>query len=51
MMLEYLGHDAASAAVEKAVGEAVKQKETTRDTGGTLSTEEAGAAIRKRINF
>jgi 3-isopropylmalate dehydrogenase len=49
MMLEYLGHDAASAAVEKAVTEAVMQKETTRDTGGTLSTEEAGAAIRKRI--
>src|SRR5947209_16397033 len=49
MMLEYLGHDAASAVVEKAVSEAVAQKETTRDTGGTLSTEEAGAAIRKRI--
>jgi 3-isopropylmalate dehydrogenase len=49
MMLEYLGHDAASAAVEKAVGLAVTQKETTRDTGGTLSTEEAGAAIRKKI--
>jgi 3-isopropylmalate dehydrogenase len=49
MMLEYLGHDAASAAVEKAVGLAVSQKETTRDTGGTLSTEEAGAAIRQRI--
>ncbi|MDT4955536.1 MAG: 3-isopropylmalate dehydrogenase [Acidobacteriota bacterium] len=51
MMLEYLGHAEASAAVEKAVGEAIKQKETTRDTGGTLSTEEAGAAIRQRINF
>ncbi|HEV7374262.1 MAG TPA: 3-isopropylmalate dehydrogenase [Pyrinomonadaceae bacterium] len=49
MMLEYLGHDAASAAVEKAVSEAVAQKETTRDTGGTLSTEEAGTAIRRRI--
>jgi 3-isopropylmalate dehydrogenase len=49
MMLEYLGHDAASAAVEKAVRLAVGQKETTRDLGGTLSTEEAGAAIRRRI--
>jgi 3-isopropylmalate dehydrogenase len=49
MMLEYLGFDAASRAVEKAVGEAVLQKETTRDLGGTLSTEEAGAAIRHRI--
>jgi 3-isopropylmalate dehydrogenase len=49
MMLEYLGHAAASAAVEKAVGEAIAHKETTRDLGGTLSTEEAGAAICRRI--
>src|SRR5947208_367415 len=49
MMLEYLGHDAASAVVEKAVGESVAQKETTRDLGGMLSTEEAGTAIRRRI--
>jgi 3-isopropylmalate dehydrogenase len=51
MMLEYLGHDAASRAVEKAVAEAVVANETTRDLGGTLSTEEAGEAVRKRINF
>jgi len=51
MMLEYLGHDAASRAVEKAVAEAVVAKETTRDLGGQLSTEEAGEAVRKRINF
>src|SRR3989440_7197539 len=50
MMLEYLGHDAASAVVEKAVSEAVAQKETTSDTDGTLSTEEAGTAIRARIS-
>ena len=49
MMLEYLGFDEASRAVEKAVAEAVTQSETTRDLGGTLSTEEAGAAIRRRI--
>jgi 3-isopropylmalate dehydrogenase len=49
MMLEYLGFDDASRAVEKAVGEAITQKETTRDLGGTLSTEEAGAAIRQRL--
>ena len=49
MMLEYLGHAEASAAVEKAVGEAVREQETTSDTGGTLSTEEAGAAIQRRI--
>ncbi len=49
MMLEYLGFDEASDAVEKAVAQAITQKETTRDLGGTLSTEEAGAAIRERI--
>src|SRR5882724_9925161 len=45
MMLEYIGHDAASRAVERAVAEAVSDRETTRDLGGSLSTEEAGAAI------
>jgi 3-isopropylmalate dehydrogenase len=49
MMLEYLGFDDAGRAVEKAVSEAVIQRETTRDLGGTLSTEEAGAAIRQRV--
>jgi 3-isopropylmalate dehydrogenase len=49
MMLEYLGHDEASRAVEKAVAEAVTARETTRDLGGSLSTEEAGEAVRKRI--
>ncbi len=49
MMLEYLGFDEASSAVEKAVADAVKHGETTRDLGGALSTEEAGAAIRRRI--
>jgi 3-isopropylmalate dehydrogenase len=50
MMLEYLGFDEASVAVEKAVSQAVVRNETTSDLGGTLSTEEAGAAIRRRIN-
>ncbi len=49
MMLEYLGHDAASAAVEQAVRAAINAGETTRDLGGQLSTVEAGAAIRQRI--
>ncbi|HWS98937.1 MAG TPA: 3-isopropylmalate dehydrogenase [Pyrinomonadaceae bacterium] len=49
MMLEYLGFEEASGAVEKAVAEAVTDRETTRDLGGTLSTEEAGTAIRRRI--
>jgi 3-isopropylmalate dehydrogenase len=49
MMLEYLGYGAASEAVESGVREAIQAKETTRDLGGSLSTTEAGAAIRRRI--
>jgi 3-isopropylmalate dehydrogenase len=49
MMLEYLGYDAASEAVEKGVREAIQATETTRDLGGSLNTAEAGAAIRQRI--
>lgn len=49
MMLEYLGHDEASEAIEKAVRESIAQGETTRDLGGTLSTQQAGAAIRRNI--
>jgi 3-isopropylmalate dehydrogenase len=49
MMLEYLGHQKASEAVEKAVREAILNDETTRDLGGSLSTEAAGAAIRQRL--
>lgn len=49
MMLEYLGFDAASLAVEEAVAKAITDRETTRDLGGALSTTEAGAAVRARI--
>ena len=49
MMLEYLGHKKASAAIEKAIGEAIAQDETTRDLGGSLSTEQVGTAISDRI--
>jgi len=49
MMLEYLGHGAAGASVEQAVGDSIQHHETTRDLGGALSTVEAGAAIRRRI--
>jgi 3-isopropylmalate dehydrogenase len=52
MMLEYLGYPEAARAVERAVRSAVQAEETTRDLGGTLSTVEAGTAIRRRIeNF
>lgn len=49
MMLEYLGYDAASRAIEAAVRLSIEERETTRDLGGSLSTAEAGAAIRSRI--
>jgi 3-isopropylmalate dehydrogenase len=49
MMLEYLGFAEASDAVEAAVSASILAGDTTRDLGGTLSTAEAGAAIRRRI--
>lgn len=49
MMLEYLGHGEAAAAIERAVQEAIRAQEVTRDLGGALSTAEAGAQIRQRI--
>ena len=45
MMLEYLGFKEASVAIEKAVREAIGKGETTKDLGGSLSTQEAGKAI------
>ncbi|MEO6393485.1 MAG: 3-isopropylmalate dehydrogenase [Pyrinomonadaceae bacterium] len=50
MMLEWLGHLEAGAAVERAVIETIAHDETTTDLGGSLSTTEAGAAICQRIN-
>jgi 3-isopropylmalate dehydrogenase len=49
LMLEYLGHTEAAAAVERAVRECIAAGETTRDLGGALSTPEAGERIRERI--
>ncbi|HJQ33579.1 MAG TPA: 3-isopropylmalate dehydrogenase [Pyrinomonadaceae bacterium] len=49
LMLEYLGHADAAAAVETAVRDAIAAGETTRDLGGNLSTPEAGERIRGRI--
>jgi 3-isopropylmalate dehydrogenase len=49
MMLEYLGNKKASQAIEKAVRESIFNDETTRDLGGSLSTEQVGSAICKRL--
>ncbi len=49
MMLEYLGFQKLRDEVEEAVRTAVSANETTRDFGGELSTEQAGAAIIARL--
>lgn len=49
MMLEYLGFHTLSDEIEEAVRGAVSAKETTRDLGGELSTEQAGDAIIARL--
>jgi 3-isopropylmalate dehydrogenase len=49
LMLEYLGHAEAAAAVEQAVRDSIAAGETTRDLGGALSTTEAGASIRQKL--
>jgi len=49
MMLEYLGFPADSRKIEEAVKLAISANETTRDLGGSLSTEETGRAITNRV--
>jgi 3-isopropylmalate dehydrogenase len=49
MMLEYLGFQTLSNEIEAAVRAAISANETTRDLGGQLSTEQAGAAITERL--
>jgi 3-isopropylmalate dehydrogenase len=49
MMLRHLGLAAESRRIEAAVLEAVGQKQTTQDVGGTLGTREAGEWIVGRI--
>jgi 3-isopropylmalate dehydrogenase len=49
MMLEYLGFQTVSEAIEVAVRAAIAANETTRDLGGQLSTEQVGKAIIDRL--
>ena len=49
MMLEYLGFQTLSKTIEDAVRATISANETTRDLGGQLSTEQAGAAIVARL--
>src|SRR3982751_6603808 len=50
MMLEYLGFQIESRIIQDAVRAAISANETTRDLGGQLSTEQAGAAIISRLD-
>jgi 3-isopropylmalate dehydrogenase len=49
MMLAYLGMAAEASKIEAAVLEAVRQKKTTSDIGGTLGTREAGEWVAKTV--
>lgn len=48
MMLEYLGFQTDSRKIEEAVKSAISDNETTRDLGGSLSTEDVGQSISRR---
>jgi len=50
LLLAHLGQAQASAAIEKAVEECVRQGECTQDVGGPLSTSEAGDAVLRRLS-
>ena len=50
MMLAHLGFTKESAKIEAAVLDAVKQKKTTQDLGGTLGTREAGDWVANRVS-
>ncbi len=49
LMLETLGHLQAAQAVERAVGEAIGNGETTFDLGGSLTTSEVGDRVAEAI--
>jgi 3-isopropylmalate dehydrogenase len=49
MMLHHLGLNAEADRIEAAVLEAVRQKKTTSDIGGTLGTREAGAWVARML--
>lgn len=50
MMLAHLGFSETAARIEAAVLEAVRQKKTTQDIGGSLGTKEVGDWIATRLN-
>jgi isocitrate/isopropylmalate dehydrogenase len=49
MLVEWLGHTAAARAVREAVSATVTAGDCTPDIGGSLSTAQAGAAVRAHL--
>jgi len=49
MMLAHLGFSDAAQKIEAAVLDAVRQKKTTQDVGGTLGTKEVTEWIAKKL--
>ena len=49
MMLAHLGMTSEAQKIEAAVFEAVRQKKTTADIGGTLGTREAGEWVTEKV--
>jgi len=49
MMLAHLGMTSEATRIEAAVLEAVREKKTTQDVGGTLGTREAGEWVAKAV--
>jgi len=49
MMLDHLGFQEAAGKIDAAVLEAVRQKKTTSDIGGSMGTKEVGAWIAQRV--
>ena len=49
MMLAHLGLTREAERIEASVLEAVRQKKTTQDVGGSLGTREAGEWVAKRV--
>jgi 3-isopropylmalate dehydrogenase len=50
MMLQHLGMSKEAAKIEAAVLEAIRQKKTTQDIGGSLGTQEAGEWVASQIS-
>jgi 3-isopropylmalate dehydrogenase len=49
MMLTHLGYPEEEARIEEAVGRALEAGKCTKDVGGSLGTDEAGAAVRELL--